>query len=236
MIYVLTHALNDVLAKQLTKAVAHACDQASLRNEVLLQTTNYATALHALQDPPGDCFFIAEPEEIAQIQNSPDIPHHLLWILLFKDMHLLAESVNQGIQPNGVLTYPLDRRRVQECFSRVLARYRAEQAPTSAHVLFQFGKTSYRLAMDSIYYVEAQGKNVEVHTALQSVTVSNNLKYVFDQLDDQFFQCHRSYIINRRHINCVRYATMEIELTNGEVLPLSRASRKPLEAFLEKEI
>ena len=50
-----------------------------------------------------------------------------------------------------------------------------------------------------------------------------------------FFRCHRSYIVNVKAIDYVDFTAMEVVLTSGDSMPLSRTARDGMREKLEQE-
>lgn len=75
-----------------------------------------------------------------------------------------------------------------------------------------------------VYYMESKGHTVVIHTAEEEITIYERLQRVAEQLPANFFQCHKSFVVNMRQIK--RFQTTGILLKNGEPIPVSR-SRYP---------
>jgi len=72
-----------------------------------------------------------------------------------------------------------------------------------------------------IFFIESQNHVVHVHTAGETVTAYELLENIMLSLPSGFFQCHKSYIVNMRHISHLHFSN--IHLKNGERVPVSRA-------------
>ncbi len=60
----------------------------------------------------------------------------------------------------------------------------------------------HTLSASSVIMIEAQGRKVTVHTALQDFESVHNMQYWLNLLPKNcFFQTHRSYIVNFEHIS-----------------------------------
>lgn len=91
--------------------------------------------------------------------------------------------------------------------------------------------TMHRVELRNIEYVEAQGK--QVHFSLTNGTDIKALDpfYVYENkllLEDGFFKCHRSYLVNMNKIET--YTLKEIKMRSGSRLPISRSCQKDFEA------
>ena len=89
----------------------------------------------------------------------------------------------------------------------------------------------HRIALSDIEHIEAQLKHVvfflngnrQLHSPEPFYTYENALA-----LDDGFFKCHRSYIVNIHHIDS--YSHSEIVMRSGRHIPISRSCQKSFEA------
>lgn len=90
---------------------------------------------------------------------------------------------------------------------------------------------SYRVTLSDIEYVESQGKHIVFSNTSGDTIESLEPLYTFEKtltLDDGFFKCHRSYIVNIHHIN--RFSSTEIIMRSGCRIPISRSCQKEFEA------
>lgn len=74
--------------------------------------------------------------------------------------------------------------------------------------------------LSQILYVEAQKQYVLVHTPEETYRMKTTLAETKGTLDEFFFQCQRSFLINLRYVMQVK--TGCVVLKNGEEIPISR--------------
>lgn len=89
---------------------------------------------------------------------------------------------------------------------------------------------SHRVTLSDVEYVEAQRKHVVFHLIGNRIIESPEPFYTFENsliLDDGFFKCHRSYIINIHRI--ANYTSTEIVMESGVSIPISRSCHKSFE-------
>jgi two-component system LytT family response regulator len=68
----------------------------------------------------------------------------------------------------------------------------------------------------------------------KSILASKTLKYISDYLPkDQFIRAHNSYLINANQVQ--RYG-LDIELSDGSIIPISRRLKKEVYTWLEQKI
>lgn len=78
------------------------------------------------------------------------------------------------------------------------------------------------IAQADILYIESNGKKVEIHTvnSRESIDIYGTMDELEKELDENFYRCHRSYIVNMSHI--AGYDNDSIYLTNGDKVYLTK--------------
>lgn len=89
---------------------------------------------------------------------------------------------------------------------------------------------THRIVLSDIEYVEAQLKHTVFFLKEKQKIESAEPFYTYENilvLDDGFFKCHRSYIVNIYHINS--YTKKEIKTYSNQHVPISRNAFKKFE-------
>lgn len=78
------------------------------------------------------------------------------------------------------------------------------------------------LSQADILYIESKAKKVEIHTAgaKESIEIYAAMEKLMRELGDDFYRCHRAYIVNMAHI--AEYDSDSITLTNGDKIYLAK--------------
>lgn len=74
--------------------------------------------------------------------------------------------------------------------------------------------------LNQIMYIEAQKQYVLIYTESKTYRMKVSLTDIGMQLDEYFFKCQRSFIVNLR--NVVRINSEQVTLKNGVKVPISR--------------
>ena len=88
-----------------------------------------------------------------------------------------------------------------------------------------------RIILQDVEHIEAQGKHVVLFLSGNRTIESPDPFYTFENslaLDDGFYKCHRSYIVNIRHID--NYTHSEIVMRSGRRIPIARSCQKSFES------
>lgn len=94
------------------------------------------------------------------------------------------------------------------------------------HFLFvKADRKYYKIATDSILYIEGLKDYIRIHTDSERVMVLENMKDILRKLpENQFVRIHRSFIIPKNKIKMID--GHQILLSNGEFLPIGETYRK----------
>jgi DNA-binding LytR/AlgR family response regulator len=87
--------------------------------------------------------------------------------------------------------------------------------------------------ISDILYVESANKVQLVHIASNIIEAKHNMNYFEENLpEDEFIRSHRCYLVNGRCI--ARVASDEIEMDNGDILPISRRCVHEIQDFFRR--
>ena len=104
---------------------------------------------------------------------------------------------------------------VMEWFLRKRAEKRRE-----LQVRTQLGEETVR-AQD-ILYIESRGHSCVIHSLEQEFSVRGSIDELAAGLDEDFFRCHKSFLLNFAHV--VELRDRVLRLDSGESVPISAAN------------
>lgn len=149
------------------------------------------------------------------------------------DLDDLTALLPRCSRPAGILLGNFAQEQAIVCFERILGDYSASVSDSaSAEVLLvESGSTTYRLPYDQILYIEALNKKLNICTLRQSISIRASMNSIEDTLPkDLFLRCHRSYIVNLRHVDMTDYRDMLVTMTDGTRLPIARSMKDALQS------
>ncbi len=126
------------------------------------------------------------------------------------------------VKASNYLLKPIDPAALTQCLDELAQETRAAERK----IVIKGARSVHSVNPPVIEYVEAQGKHVKVALANGRTIDSIEPFYSFDEklsLEDGFFKCHRSYIININHISS--YTSDEATMRSGVRIPISRSCR-----------
>ncbi len=116
------------------------------------------------------------------------------------------------------LLKPINERKFAEVLERAIKEF---EKHSDRRELFIRSK-KLTIVQADILYIESNGKKVEIHTvnSKESIDIYGTMDELEKKLDENFYRCHRSYIVNMSHI--AGYDNDSIFLTNGDKVYLTK--------------
>jgi len=137
-----------------------------------------------------------------------------------------AEYAIEGyeVQALDYLLKPISLDKVE----RVMKRYLEEKPEEAAYIVVDIDGESTRLNLKDILYVEASKREVIVYLRNETLHINMSLSNFTELVDERFVSTHRSYLVNLDHVS--RLLKKDVELSDGEKIPLSRRRSKEVQA------
>ena len=153
-----------------------------------------------------------------------DRPYSLVFTTNSADFALEAFNVSAV----DYLLKPLDDEKIR----RALGRCHIFRAAAPHTITLTWNKTNYRIVRDDITYIESYAHVCVFHADQRQysayMTMDNAMRLVSDRA---FIRCHKSYIVNLRHIRTINGS--ELILTDGAVIPVSRSMRRQIQGLYD---
>lgn len=143
----------------------------------------------------------------------------LIFVTVLKEYVFDAFSV----EAYDYLVKPLGDVRFRRTMDRVLdtLKQRAAQQEPPKKLLIQKGNSCEIIPMAQILYGEVLGRKIYLHQLDEKVTVYyGRLEELERRVDESFFKCHRSYLVNLAHVRGCHDG--RVILTQGKEIPVSR--------------
>ncbi|MDE6641259.1 MAG: LytTR family DNA-binding domain-containing protein [Acetatifactor sp.] len=139
--------------------------------------------------------------------------------------------MSQGYEVSALhyLLKPLHKEKLFEVLDKVKKRGKDEEKH-----LFQTDKGPVSMPLSKIWYVEARSHQCILYTEKDEYTIYSGINETAEMLEKnrEFVRCHRSYVVNVRHI--LAAVKSELVLDDNRRLPVSRNSEKRVkQAFME---
>lgn len=109
-----------------------------------------------------------------------------------------------------------------------------QQQDTDNFLFVKADRKHYKIATDTILYIEGLKDYIRIHTPQEKIMVLENMKDILEQLPQhQFVRIHRSYIIPLDKIKVIE--GNQIRMTDGTFLPVGETYRKLIGEWLPKK-
>jgi two-component system, LytTR family, response regulator len=123
---------------------------------------------------------------------------------------------------------------VEKARTRLSQKQPAEKSGKALLQVVTQNRISF-INQNDISHITGSGSYSEITTLnKQKITVSKNIGILAEELNENFFRCHKSHIINLTQVETLQNKDgYQVILKNGEVVDVSRRSRENLIAKLE---
>ncbi len=141
-----------------------------------------------------------------------------------------------AVQAFDYLVKPLEPNRFYQTLNRAMAALKQrEQAllpKLTSNILIQRGSSREIIPLSRIRYCEVLGRKVYLHQSDGStIDYYERLEVLEHQVDQRFFRCHRSYLVNLDYVRGCDAG--QVILTEQEKIPVSRLRERDfLQALL----
>ncbi|MCR4691231.1 MAG: DNA-binding response regulator [Lachnospiraceae bacterium] len=142
--------------------------------------------------------------------------------------------LNPEVKASSLLLKPFVDDVAKESFQNFIRQVVATQDPSTEEECIILNRRSEDVAIPfrNVYYVEARNKKVYVNCSVKEYVVYESLDAIVATLPDYFIRCHRSFVVNRRHIQSVEFSENYIRLDNKDEIPFSRGQKNILKEVL----
>lgn len=132
------------------------------------------------------------------------------------------------VHADNYLLKPVDPEKLFLCINELYT----DISDKSRCITISSASAVHRIELRNIEHMEAHGKKV-LFVLSNGNTIESNQPFHFFQdkllLEDGFFKCHRSYIVNIYRI--ITYTQKEIRMQSGARIPISRSCHAEFEAL-----
>ncbi len=164
-------------------------------------------------------FLDIQMDGISGMDTARDIRiHGLAEYIVF--ITILSEYVYDAfdVEASDYLLKPIDYERFERMMGRICGHFQRPRKPCLR--ITSRGNAFRCIFFADISYCEAVNHKIQIHTKDTQIECCLKINDLGKRLDDRFFQCHRSYLVNLEHV--CGYEDGLVLLKNGERIPVSR--------------
>lgn len=118
------------------------------------------------------------------------------------------------------LLKPVSEKRLNQVFERAMAEWEKRRIISDKRLFIKTRNQNYSIKHGEIVYIESRAKKVEIHTGMEVLEAYASLGDLEVQLGEDFFRCHRGYLVNMAYIT--KYSSVSITLDKGEEILLAK--------------
>lgn len=118
------------------------------------------------------------------------------------------------------LLKPVSPEKFGKVFAGACREVRKLESLSGGQLFFQTKTRSFTISPKDILYVESRKRKVEIHTLKENIAVYATMKRMEAQLGENFYRCHRGYLVNMAYVT--EYGGGTVCLQNGEKVYLAR--------------
>lgn len=137
---------------------------------------------------------------------------------------ILKEMVFQSfeVQAYDYLLKPITEKQFDKTMERL---FTSIQNANEANLLIQKGHESRIISIEDIVYCEIIDRKVYLHLSSSEILdFYDRIDNLEKKLNNNFFRCHRSFLINLKHLKSYKNGIAYME--NGQEIPVSRLRSK----------
>ena len=150
----------------------------------------------------------------------------LMSLLLMVEMNMSpTEYLRPGIKPDAVLIRPVNLENARDTVKNFIIEGIAQRGNNNQSFVIDRRDCKYYIPFHKIFYFESRDKKIYLKTIEGEYGFYGTIDELEEDLPYFFVRCHRSFIVNKTHIQRVLNINT-IELSNGFILPISRTYRQ----------
>lgn len=126
------------------------------------------------------------------------------------------------------------QKRIHECLLNVNEKYLAMGSKRKKTLVVRQGERRIPVEYDEILFLETTENihRIALHAKKRLIEFSGQLKDVEAQLDERFYRCHRSCIVNIDNVTEVDFQKLTMRMVNGERCLISARAKPGLKKLI----
>lgn len=142
-------------------------------------------------------------------------------------MKYVEDAILSSSNMRGFLAKPVK----EEILAKTLEKIRVKSSYTDGKLVVRYRGSINLIPMDDIVYLESRLHKVNIVLDNVSYQCNERLDQIKERLDEGFLACHKSYVVNVKHIQS--FKSYEIVLDTGVVIPVSKKRYGEVKEYLK---
>ena len=178
---------------------------------------------------------------IEKVKSTEEVGLYFLDIDLKKDINGLELAKELRLyDPRGFVVFITTHsemsyftfmgKRIFECIKEADRRFSSEHNKVHSVFSIKIGEKVYSVDYDDVLFFETSSNvhKIIVHCKKRQMEFLGKIKDIEDSVDDRFYRCHRSFLVNKDNIKEIDFKNRMIYMVNGEECMLSNRMMKGL--------
>ena len=169
--------------------------------------------------------------QLAQRIRSKDPHGYIIYITGHPELSML--TFKYKLKVFDYLVKPVSFKELLECIKALYKDYQMtkECSEIAESISIKSGARQFTIQPDQIVYLEALGQKVILHTVDNTIEYYGALKDMEDKLGPSFYRCHKSYLINKKHIKEINFKDKYVLMSTGDHCLISRNYKNGLKEY-----
>lgn len=129
---------------------------------------------------------------------------------------------------------PYDRKTVEDVIQKIVMH---DKIAEEKYIIVKKNGINYKIKCDAIQYVQAITRGVQIKLTNETVKVPYlTIKEFMKKVDpEDFIQCHRMYVVNKKHIVSIDVVNRMIELEDKNMVEIGVTYKDKIKDFVGKK-
>lgn len=173
--------------------------------------------------------------QMAKLIRLNDPSSYIVFLSDTKDF--CFEIIKSNAEVFDFLQAPVEYSEIEKSVVSTYKAYQNQlfQSNENDCIFIKEGSYIHKLPIRDIVFVESYEQKLIVHTTNKSIECFGHLKDIIKELNKVnkfFYRCHRSYIVNLKHIEQIDFKNLAIEMSNGCNCYLSRQKKREIKEYI----
>lgn len=143
-------------------------------------------------------------------------------------MKYVEDAILHAANMNGFWVKPVK----VDLLAKTLEKIRMQNSNSDGKLVIRYKGSVNMIPLEDIVYMESRLHKVNIVLDKMVYQCNGKLEQLRDRLNEYFLQCHKSYVVNIKHIQSFR--RYEIILDNGMVIPVSKKRYMEVKMYLDQ--
>ena len=145
----------------------------------------------------------------------------------------IQNLVRPSIGLSGLLFIPPEKAALYQTINEIVMEHTAT-GDTGEMFTVKSSSEYHKIPLRKILYFQSQEKKIILATEKQEIEFYSSLSAITEQIPEYFVRCYKSFIVNTKFVVAVEVSLMEISLSNGFKIPLSRQYKGDFKRFIKE--